>query len=170
MQNNINFQTMQEKFLEMIKKFDKSFYNRLKIIAKVRTDSDLAKWLGITKGTLSVWIKNEDFNFNHFYDKKGNLSVNINWLITGEGEPYSTFVYAENETKNNVVKEAYAKYESVKSENTYLKDELKKTETEIQKDNIETASNLLEIAKLKAVIEEKESTINKLFGLIAKNT
>lgn len=57
--------------------------NQIKEAFNIRTNSELAKMLGITNQAVTNWIARNTFDIELIYDKLNNLSPH--WLLTGEG-------------------------------------------------------------------------------------
>ena len=62
--------------------------NRLKTALAVSTDKELAETLGIKKATLSNWRTRNSIDFPLVFTFCEH--INIDWLITGRGEPSLT--------------------------------------------------------------------------------
>lgn len=129
--------------------------DNLKSLLDIKTDLALAKYLDINATTLASWRQRNNFDLIKVYAKI--CDINMNWLMTGEGEPYTTGEPVEE--GKSFIKEQKISYESKISE---LEVELKKIDCEIGKDNNEVARKRLEIDLLRA----KLSTIERLLKLI----
>lgn len=70
-----------EKIIERLKKF----YN-------IQSETQLAKRIGVRQSTLSGWKLNDNFDLYRIYDNIKD--INLNWLLTGEGNQENTF-YSE---------------------------------------------------------------------------
>lgn len=57
--------------------------NRLKEAYKIQKDSELAKFLGISKSTLSNWISRNSIDYDLVFSKCEH--INLDWLLTGRG-------------------------------------------------------------------------------------
>ncbi len=68
----------------------KTFFDKGKILERVKTamsfttDKDLAAFLGVSKSTLSNWVKRDSLDFELVFSKCEQL--NADWLLTGKGE------------------------------------------------------------------------------------
>lgn len=60
--------------------------DNLKKLLGFRTDAELAQHLDINQTTLSAWKARDTFDIVRVYPKISN--INLNWLLTGEGDPY----------------------------------------------------------------------------------
>ncbi len=74
------------------------FINRLKSALKIKTDTELADYLGVKQSTISMWRKRDSVDIRLIITKCENIS--IDWLISGTGK------MLKNETKvvNDVAK------------------------------------------------------------------
>lgn len=64
---------------------DKSLIlNRLKSVKKFNTDTELANFLNISRSTLSNWYSRNSIDYDLLFSKCEN-SIDINWLLTGNG-------------------------------------------------------------------------------------
>lgn len=68
---------------------------RAKIVMAFKTDTQLAKFLGISRSTLSNWVARNSIDFplllSHFTE------VDYNWLLSGKGSPVPHTSYCDNE-------------------------------------------------------------------------
>ncbi len=64
----------------------KEVIDRLKMALKVKTDTELAKHLGVNQSTISVWKTRKSINWDLIITKCKD--INIDWLLTGEGEMF----------------------------------------------------------------------------------
>jgi phage repressor protein C with HTH and peptisase S24 domain len=64
----------------------KKILERFKQALNIYTDSSLAEYLGIKPNTISTWRARNTIDFELLFSKCED--ININWLLTGEGEPY----------------------------------------------------------------------------------
>ncbi|MBE2189010.1 MAG: helix-turn-helix domain-containing protein [Candidatus Kapabacteria bacterium] len=62
-------------------------FERLKDYYSIRTDTDLAKFFGINLSTLSAWKHRNTFDFEQIYTFCEENSINLQWVLTGDGEP-----------------------------------------------------------------------------------
>lgn len=58
--------------------------NQIKSYLRIKTDSDLADYLGTTQSNIATWKKRNTINYELIIAKCPNIDAN--WLITGEGE------------------------------------------------------------------------------------
>ena len=84
----------------MTTKFE-HFFERIKKSAECKTDTQLAKFLGLNKSTLSMWKKRESVDYNVLFTKFEHLDIDYNWLIKG---PESGLLAAEPGAKYGSVK------------------------------------------------------------------
>lgn len=115
---------------------------RLKLELKIDNDTKLANYLGINQSTLATWKKNNSFDVYRVFNKLQN--ININWLLTGEGEPY-----IENKEK-------------LKQRVNELEQTIKNIDIGISKDNKEVASLDIEVIQLRNKLAYAEELIFKL--------
>ena len=73
--------------------------NRLKSLFNVSKDSELSEILGISKSTLSNWIKRDSIDYDLVFSKCEH--ANLDWLLTGQGEMLKQQNCAPNEGENN---------------------------------------------------------------------
>lgn len=64
----------------------KQILNRFKQAKKITSDIELARFLGISRGTLSNWKARNSLDFDLLFSKCEHES--IHWLVTGEGEVF----------------------------------------------------------------------------------
>ncbi len=63
--------------------------DRIKFIRGSLTQIEFARALSINRNTLLQWETNKAFlNFKRLQKIHKTFKVNLNWLISGEGEPY----------------------------------------------------------------------------------
>lgn len=91
-----------------MKTFNKEdIFNRIKKAMEFSTDRELAEFLGVSKSTLSNWIKRNSMDFELVFSKCEQLSKD--WLLSGTGErqiasvntisePAKSYVLAKNAT------------------------------------------------------------------------
>ncbi len=74
---------------------------RAKILLNIKLDSELAKYLGVAKGTLSNWCARNSIDFPLLLNKlKG---ADYNWLLTGKGYPdHEAKVYDNGQIRGTV--------------------------------------------------------------------
>lgn len=64
----------------------KEIIDRLKLALKLKTDTELAKYLGISQSTVSTWKSRNSLDYELVIAKCKH--VNLHWLLTGEGEMF----------------------------------------------------------------------------------
>jgi len=64
----------------------KKILSRLKEVYNLRYDSELANLLGVKQSTLSTWKSRNNIDYDLIFAFCEN--INIDWLLTGEGEKY----------------------------------------------------------------------------------
>ncbi|MCK0203733.1 LexA family transcriptional regulator [Ornithobacterium rhinotracheale] len=62
--------------------------NEIKSHLNIKTDSDLADFLGVKQPTISTWRKRNSIDYDLIMTKCNN--INGHWLLTGEGEMLKT--------------------------------------------------------------------------------
>ncbi len=60
--------------------------NRAKQVLNFKRDSELAEYLGVSRGTVSNWCARNRIDFPLLLDKMGS-DVDYNWLLIGKGNP-----------------------------------------------------------------------------------
>lgn len=76
--------------------------NRLKHAYNIKTDSDLAALLGVARNTISTWRTRDSVDYSSIFAKCEQ--INLNWLITGEGEIFKTKTPKNFTNENGEVK------------------------------------------------------------------
>ena len=66
----------------------KEILDRLKKALNVRTDTDLAKYLGVKQNTISTWKSRNSFDYKLIFSICDENNIDIDWLLTGEGEMF----------------------------------------------------------------------------------
>lgn len=67
-----------------------SLGERLKYVRGELTQDELGKILQVSRATVQRWEQKDEFPKGEaLYNLRITLEVDINWLLTGEGEPYS---------------------------------------------------------------------------------
>jgi transcriptional regulator with XRE-family HTH domain len=156
-------------------KISKDFYKRLKKLLNVKNNEELSKKVNVSNATISRWYNKEYFDINLLYSIEELNNFNLNWLLTGEGEPYLDSYETDSPIK--ALNDNIHEYLKVNKEITEVLDQLdqnnytiKMADEKIIKDQEEIKAMEHEITKLRAMIEEKETMINKLLGILAKTT
>ncbi|UZJ42189.1 helix-turn-helix domain containing protein [Prosthecochloris sp. SCSIO W1101] len=73
---------------------------RLKEVFKVYKDEELAEKLGLKKTTYSTWKTGGSRpNYELIFDKIEHLSINLHWLLTGEGDMHGKNARAKTEVE-----------------------------------------------------------------------
>lgn len=68
---------------------------RAKRVMNFKTDSELAEFLGVSRGTLSNWMARNSIDFPLLLSKIGD--VDYNWLLVGKGTPKHEYNYCDSE-------------------------------------------------------------------------
>lgn len=142
----------------------KFILERAKEILYLRTDLELADFLGIAQNTISGWKSRNTMDYDLFITKLDNSNINFHWLFTGNGNKYTNLDNLNsydtcNNDNSNII------YEDVKTYKTKIEElelELKKTGCEIHKDTKELARLENEISMLRAKLEFANNVIDKL--------
>lgn len=136
---------------------DKSqIINQIKLHLKINTDSEFAKFIGVSQPTISSWRKRNTFDHELIIAKCKDF--NIEWLITGEGEMLNgnsennTEFISENDL--SVLEQEYGFFPDIEVVKSYL------TFTENQLKNI--------LSSKKTSLKEKIATSNNI-SLIANS-
>jgi|GEM_PF-1471988 len=60
---------------------------RLKQVTGIKKDIELAKFLGLSRSTISTWKTRQTIDYNLLFMKckQYNKDINLDWLLTGEG-------------------------------------------------------------------------------------
>lgn len=58
---------------------------RMKEAAGVSTDTALAKWFGLPRGTIASWKTRNSVPLQHCLQMAYNLGMSADWLLTGQG-------------------------------------------------------------------------------------
>ncbi len=66
----------------------KEILNRIKLLKGFKTQVEIAEFLGITKGSVTNWVARNSVDFPLLMKKMPE--VNLNWLFTGNGAPYTS--------------------------------------------------------------------------------
>ncbi|MCD6099670.1 MAG: helix-turn-helix transcriptional regulator [Candidatus Marinimicrobia bacterium] len=61
---------------------------RLKQLKGLKTDTELAQYLGVKQNTISSWKRRRTIPYNLFISKCEEEKINLNWLLTGQGEMF----------------------------------------------------------------------------------
>ncbi|RKE02345.1 LexA family transcriptional regulator [Marinifilum flexuosum] len=84
---------------------------RLKSAYQLDTDSVLAEFLGVKRNTISSWKSRNTINYDLIFAKCDDL--NLNWLITGEGQPFKKNSYKEPSESVDLVQDAKGAYHGI---------------------------------------------------------
>ena len=68
---------------------------RAKLALNFKNDSELAAYLGVSRGTLSNWCARNRIDFHLLLTKMSN--VDLNWLLVGKGTPVRQSKFCDNE-------------------------------------------------------------------------
>ena len=63
--------------------------SRIKEVEKVQLDKDVQKILGLKQGTFAAGKKRNSIPFDELIAYCNNKNINLMWLLTGEGEPFT---------------------------------------------------------------------------------
>lgn len=74
---------------------------RIKELKGFRTQVEVAKFLEVTKGTISNWLIRNSSDFPLLINKLPE--VNLNWLLAGKGTPYHQSNYCESKLMSGEV-------------------------------------------------------------------
>lgn len=77
---------------------------RLKTAFNLKSDTAVAEFLSISKSTLSNWKKRESVDYDLLFSKC--KQINLDWLITGEGEMLRTNIEETSGNCDNRVEKA----------------------------------------------------------------
>ena len=66
----------------------KEILKRFKKALNIKTDSDLAKYLGVRQNTISTWKARDSLDYKLLFSKCDENNINIDWLLTGEGDMF----------------------------------------------------------------------------------
>lgn len=109
--------------------------SRIKKLAGLASDVDLARFLGVTPATLSNWKARGSIDYDLVFSKCKD--VNFHWLLTGEGfilrSDYDD--YASQTTDKTAIE-------------THLKEDIEKKDTEIARLNREIGKRDQQISDL----------------------
>ena len=79
--------------------------DRIKFIRGSLTQVEFCKELGVYRNTLQKWEANGYFpDFESLLKLHKKFTVNINWLLTGEGNPYLTRLKYTQNIENRIIK------------------------------------------------------------------
>ena len=79
--------------------------DRIKFIRGSLTQVEFCKKLGVFKNTLQKWEANGHFpDFESLLKLHEKFKVNINWLLSGEGNPYLTRLKYPQNIENSFIK------------------------------------------------------------------
>lgn len=73
-----------------------SVLDRIKSFYGLKGNADLARFLGVAPNTITNWYGRKTFDIDVIYTRC--VDININWLLTGEGNMYR----AESEKEENI--------------------------------------------------------------------
>jgi len=108
------------KIMENMKNISvENILNRLKSAFVCKTDTDLAKYLGINQSRLSTWRSRGTIDILYILENIDD-DINLNWLFYGEGEPVSE-----------------KKKEGDKEEILLLREKIKEKDEQIKKQEIQ---------------------------------
>ena len=79
----------------------KEILERIKELKGFRTQVEVAKFLEVTKGTISNWLIRNSSDFPLLISKLPE--VNLNWLLTGKGTPYHKSNYCDSKLMSGEV-------------------------------------------------------------------
>ncbi|HRP02926.1 MAG TPA: helix-turn-helix domain-containing protein [Candidatus Kapabacteria bacterium] len=117
---------------------------RLKKVLKIKTDTDLNDKLELNKNTISIWKHRNTLDYLALIAFCNNDNININYILTGDGEPYIENV----ESLKNKIKE--------------LEETIKKIDILEGQDNKNLASLDAEVRDLRSKLAYADELIFKL--------
>ena len=82
--------------------------DRLKTYFKLNSDRQVAEKLGINYNTIKTWGNRKKIPMDTLLNKLQNETIDLNWLLTGEGEMYKNEKIIIN-APNNIVNSHNAK-------------------------------------------------------------
>lgn len=122
----------------------KDVLERLKIAYNIRNDTELAAFLGVARNTVSTWKTRNSIDYALVFAKCDNL--NIDWLITGEGEIFKTKtpknVIKENDNKNDNNFDNIPKLQKTLSKSPPVNEDNSPTETNSDSEVIREQQNV----------------------------
>jgi hypothetical protein len=77
----------------------RDIFKRLKLLKNIETDIDLARFLGVKRSTLSMWIVRNKVPCELLVTICGTEKINLHWLLTGQGEEFIKFSEEVTETE-----------------------------------------------------------------------
>ncbi len=81
---------------------DQKILHRVKDAYKLRTDTELAEFLGVQQSTVATWKRRESYNLELIISKCNEM--NLNWLLHGEMPIW------KNDVKSQIVSEPTSDY------------------------------------------------------------
>lgn len=96
--------------------------NKLKKLKKMRYDTELADFLGVTKATLSGWKVRNSVDFDKLFTKCQEESISLDWLFFEEDTTHAITV--QNEQKWNEERNFYMN--TISEQQQTIKELLKK--------------------------------------------
>lgn len=86
--------------------------DRLKMVVKVNTDSELANAIGVSKSTISNWKNRKSIDYDLVFSFCEH--INLDWLLTGKGDMLKT---NGTDNQNFVVAGTAVEYSSSNKDN-----------------------------------------------------
>jgi transcriptional regulator with XRE-family HTH domain len=86
--------------------------DRLKMVVKVNTDSELANAIGVSKSTISNWKNRKSIDYDLVFSFCEH--INLDWLLTGKGDMLKT---NGTDNQNFVVEGTAVEYSSSNKDN-----------------------------------------------------
>lgn len=86
--------------------------DRLKMVVKVNTDSELANAIGVSKSTISNWKNRKSIDYDLVFSFCEH--INLDWLLTGKGDMLKT---NGTDNQNSAVAESSVEYSSTNKDN-----------------------------------------------------
>lgn len=86
----------------------KNIISRLKSALQIDTDMKLAEFLDVKQNTISIWKSRKTLNYPLIISKCDN--IDLNWLFTGEGQPFKKNSYSEPNAPIDLVQDSQGVY------------------------------------------------------------
>jgi hypothetical protein len=145
------------------KKFSELIYNRIKSHFKLKSNAELADFLGISTQAVSNSIARNSINWDNIFTKCEGLS--IDWLLTGCGEKFRNNINQSIIGDNNVQAGNHSKIDA----RHYYSDSPDVLKAQIAEKEQLLAEKEARIKEKDSQIKEKDSQINKLLAILSNS-